>query len=107
MSKISDYQSIGDAIGLAKIGAEPFTIVGVEDSEYDGKPSLYINTKKAITVEGVEYKRFYTSRKAFLTLLKNTQIREDLKNGKPLGPVKSVLTKAQNGGKDYWVLADC
>jgi len=106
MSKLSDYQTSGDAIGLAKIGAETFTITNVEDSQYDGAPSLIITTKKPISVEGVEYNKFYTSRKALLDTLKNVQIREDLKAGKTLGPVKCVLTKAKGGGKDYWILED-
>ena len=106
MSKLSDYQSAGDAIGLAKIGAEPFTITNVEDSQYDGSPSIIIHTKKAINIEGVEYKKFYTSRKALLDTLGNKQLREDLKE-KALGPVKCTLTSAKGGGKDYWVLEDC
>jgi len=106
MSKLSDYQSSGDAIGLAKIGAEPFTIVGVDDSQYDGAPSVILHTKKPIKVEGVEYQKFYTSRKALLDTLSNVQLREDLKAGKFLGPVKCTLTKAKGGGKDYWILED-
>jgi len=106
MSKISDYQTSGDATGLAKIGGEPFTVTAVEDSSYDGQPSLIITTKKPITVEGTEYTKFYTSRKALLDFFKNPQLRDDLKAGKPLGPVKCVLTKAKGGGKDYWVLED-
>ena len=106
MSKLSDYQSSGDAIGLAKIGESSFTVVGVEDSSYDGAPSLVIITKEPISVEGVEYTRFYTSRKALLDTFKNEQLRSDLKDGKPLGPVKCVMTKAKGGGKDYWILED-
>lgn len=107
MSKLSDYQTSGDAIGLAKIGAESFTIVNVEDSQYDGQPSLIIITKKPIKVDDTEYTKFYTSRKALLDTLKNEKLREDLRNGKHLGPVKCVLTKAKGGGKDYWILKDC
>ena len=106
MSKLSDYQSSGNAIGLTKIGSESFTVIDVEDSSYDDKPSLIIVTKKPITVEGEEYTRFYTSRLALLDTFRNTKLREDIKNGKPLGPVKCVLTKAKGGGKDYWVLED-
>lgn len=106
MSKISDYQSSGNAIGLAKIGAEPFTITAVQDSSYEGEPSIRITTKKSIKVEGVEYTEFYTSRKAVMDTLNNPQLREDLKAGKPLGPIKCALTKAKGGGKDYWILED-
>jgi len=106
MSKLSDYQTAGDAIGLAKIGEETFTVVAISDSSYDGSPSIIITTKKPIEVEGVPFTKFYTSRKALLDTFKNEKLREDLKNGKPLGPVKCVLTKAKGGGKDYWVLED-
>ncbi len=106
MSKISDYQSSGDAIGLAKIGGESFTITNVQDSSYEGEPSIRITTKKPIKVEGTEYSEFYTSRKAVMDALKNPQLREDLKKGKPLGPVKCSLVKAKGGGKDYWILVD-
>lgn len=106
MSKLSDYQTSGDAIGLAKIGEEPFTIVDVTDSSYDGKPSIIISTKESIKVEGTEYKKFYTSRKALMDTLSNVTLRENLKNKKYLGPLKCVLTQAKGGGKDYWVLED-
>jgi len=106
MSKLSDYQTAGDAIGLARIESEPFTIVAVQDSSYDGSPSIIITTKKAIEVDGTAFTKFYTSRKALLDTLRNEQIRKDLKDGKPLGPVKCILTKAKGGGKDYWILED-
>jgi len=106
MSKISDYQNSGDAIGLAKIGAESFTIIDVQDSSYEGEPSIRITTKKPIKVEGTEYTEFYTSRKAVMDTLKNPKLREELKNGKPIGPVKCVMIAAKGGGKDYWVLVD-
>ena len=44
MSKVSDYQPRGKATGLARIGAEPFTIVKCQDSSYDGEPSIRILT---------------------------------------------------------------
>lgn len=105
MSKISDYQTSGNATGLARIGAEPFTIVKVQDSSYDGQPSIRIMTQKPIKVDGVEYSEFYTSRKAILDTLSNPQLRQDLKNN-PLGPVCCKQIKAKGGGKDYWILVD-
>ncbi len=106
MSKLSDYQTTGDAIGLAKIGEQSFTITNVEDSSYEGEPSLIIVTQKSISVEGAPYSRFYTGRKAVMDTLKNAKIKEDLANGKTLGPVKCIKTKAKGGGKDYWILVD-
>lgn len=106
MSKLSDYQTSGDAIGLAKIGKTSFTITGVEDSSYDGEPSIRIITKEKIKVEGVEYNQFYTSRKAVMDTLKNEQLRADLQAGKAMGPVHCEMTKAKGNGKDYWILVD-
>ncbi len=105
-NKISDYQSTGNAIGLAKIGAEPFTIVDVEDSQYDGSPSIVIITQKAITVDNTDYIKFYTSRKAVMDILSNEKLREDLKNGKSIGPVKCITTESKSGGNPYWILKD-
>lgn len=106
MGKLSDYQSSGDAIGLAKIGGDSFTIIQVEDSQYDGQPSLIICTQKPIKVDGKEYSRFYTSRKAVMDTLKNEQLRADLKEGKTVGPVKCVKVEAKGNGKPYWILVE-
>ena len=105
MSKISDYQTSGNAAGLARIGAEPVTIVKVQDSSYHGEPSIRNMTQTPIEVDGVEYSELYTSRKAFLDTLSNPQLRQDLETN-PIGPVKCKQTKAKGGGKDYWVLVD-
>jgi len=105
MSKISDYQT-GDATGLAKIGGEAFTITAVKDSSYDGKPSIIITTQKRIKVEGKEFNNFYTSRKAVMDTLSSKELRDNLQDGKPVGPVKCVLKKPVGDGKDYWVLVD-
>ncbi len=78
MSKISDYQTSGNATGLARIGAEPFTIVKVQDSSYDGQPSVRIMTQTPIKVDGVEDSEFYTRRKAILDTLSNTQFTKTL-----------------------------
>ena len=105
MSKISDYQTSGNAAGLARRGAEPFTILKVQDSSYDGEPSIRIMTQKPIDVDGVEYSEFYTSRKAILDTFSNPQLRQYMEN-KPIVPAKSKQTNAKGGGKDYWALAD-
>ena len=55
MSTISEYQRSGNATGLARRGAEHVTIVKVQDSSYDGEPSIRIMTQKPIEVDGVEY----------------------------------------------------
>ena len=94
MSKISDYQTSGNAAGLARIGAEPFTIVKVQDSSYDGEPSIRIRNQKPIEVDGVEYSEFYTSRKAILDTLSNPKLRQDLEPN-PIGSVKYKQTKAK------------
>ena len=97
MSKISDYQTSGNATGMARIGAETFTIVKVQDSSYDGEPSIRIMTLKSIVVDGVEYSEFYISRKEIFDTLSNPQLRQDIGNN-PIGPVKCKQTKANSGG---------
>ena len=105
MSKISDYQTSGNATGLARIGAEPFTIVKVQDSSYEGETSIRIMTQKAREVDGVEQSELYTSRKARLDNLSNPELRQDLETT-PIAQDKCKQTKAKGGGKDYWVLVD-
>ena len=105
MGKVTDYQTSENANGLARIGAEPVTVLKVHDFSYDGEPSIRSMTQKPIEVDGVEYSEFLTSRKAILDTVSNPKLRQDLENN-PIGPVQCKQTKAKGGGKDYWVLVD-
>ena len=54
MLTISVYQTLGNATGLARMGAEPFIFVKVQASSYDGEPSIRIMTQTPRQGDGVE-----------------------------------------------------
>lgn len=113
-----EYQSAGDSISLKEIGEKPFTIVGVEDSDYEeGKtktPGVKIQTKETFEKkDGEEVNKIHTTRTAIVSKLysvdaegkpANQKILGDLAKGEEIGPVKCVLVKAKKGGKDYYDL---
>ncbi len=127
-NSISNYNtSSGDAIGLNKIDGQAFTLVDVEDNPYrsteevkvrnaDGTetteqqekvtPGVLITTKESFEVEGVEYSKFYTTRKAVVDMLSNEALRADLKSGKEIDPVKCEKIPSKKGGKPYYTLVD-
>ena len=87
MSKIRDYQTRGHAAGLARISDEPFTIVKVQQSSYDGETSIRIMTQKPREVDGYKYSKIYTSKKAIRDTWSTRQLRHELDNT-PIGPVE-------------------
>ena len=108
--KISQYAKVADSKSLKSIDGKSFTIVKVEDSDYEdeGKitPGVKITTKESFEVEGEKFNKFHTTRTAIMTKLKTQQLRDDLVSGKTIGPVKCNLVKAIRGGKDYYDLID-
>jgi len=108
--KISQYAKVADSKSLKSIDGKSFTIVKVEDSDYEdeGKitPGVKITTKEAFDVEGEKYNKFHTTRTAVMTKLKDQKLRGDLEIGKVIGPMKCSLVKAIRGGKDYYDLVD-
>ncbi len=118
-TKISQYQQSGDSVSLKKIDGQPFTIVKVEDSDYDDKGTktkgLKITTGEKFTIDGKDHSKFHTTRTALVTKLAihdadgkitNEQLHTDLNAGKKIGPVKCQLVNGKNGGKDYFDLID-
>ena len=107
--KMSQYKSASDSVSLAKIGGQKFTIVAVEDSNYeeDGNVSqgVKITTKESFDVDGKKLSKFHTTRYAIVNKLRNEKLRADLLEN-PLGPLKTELVKAKKGGKDYYDLLD-
>ena len=108
--KISQYAKISDSKSLTSIDGKAFTIVKVEDSNYEdeGKttPGLKITTKESFDVDGEKFNRFHTTRIAVVNKLKSPQIRQDLEAGKTIGPIRCELVKAIKGKKDYYDLVD-
>lgn len=105
MTLISDYASKGDSVSLAKLGDKPFTITSIEDSDYqDGdqiSKGVKVTTKESFEIDGNNENKFHTTRIAIVKKLTNEKLRADVKGGEPLGPVKCVEEKAQNGKKFF------
>lgn len=109
MTNISDFETKSDSISLAKVDGQPFTIVAVEDSDYEEgsgdnrtvTQGVKITTKE--TFEGVN--KLHTTRTAIVSKLKEAGVLKALANDEVIGPVKCV--KAQSGsGKSYFKLVD-
>ena len=103
---VADYATVGDSKSLTAIDGKPFTIVAVEDSNYDETPGVKIKTKEGFAIDGTTYFKFHTTRHAIVKFFSD-KVREDLNKGVSIGPVHTEMTKAKTKGvKDYWVLAD-
>ena len=109
-TKISQYKSVSDSVSLAKLGGQKFTIVKVEDSNYEdhGEVSkgVKITTKESYDIEGKKQNKFHSTRYAIVNKLCDVKVRADLDSGKEIGPMKTELVKAKKGGKDYFDLLD-
>ncbi len=100
---ISDYQTVSDSKSLKEIDGKEFTIVAVEDSNYDDTPGVKITTKESFKVGSELVNKYHTTR---FTIVKffTDEVRADLKAGKEI-KATCVLTQSQKpGGKDYWLL---
>ena len=110
MSKLADYQTIGDSASLAKIGEQPFTIIGIQDSDYtqgtETTPGVKITTAENFEIDGNSMCKFHTTRVAVVERLSNQVLRKDVNvEKKPLGPVKCVSQTAASG-KNFFNLVD-
>ena len=103
---VADYATHGDSKSLTAIDGKEFTIVAVEDSNYDETPGVKITTSKPFDVDGENFTKFHTTRHAIVKFFSD-KVRADLKDGIKIGPVKTEKTKAKTKGvNDYWVLVD-
>lgn len=108
MTKISTFETTSNSISLAKIGMKPFTIVSVENSDYEegtgdnktSTPGVKITTAEEF--EGVNV--LHTTRTAIVSKLTAAAVLEALQVGS-IGPVKCVKATSGNG-KDYFKLVD-
>lgn len=126
---LGSFKTIGDSVSLACLAdKQQFTIKALEDSEYEGKPSVVITTVEEfdgkdlhLTEQALQYmeedqvkefrekkhSKFHTSRMAIIKTLKSPKLREVLEKGETVGPVKcSYVTKPKKGGKPYWELVE-
>ena len=109
MTNISDFEAKSDSISLAKIEDQPFTILAVEDSDYEEgsgdsrtvTKGVKITTKE--TFEGVN--KLHTTRTAIVSKLNEAGVKSVLQREEPIGPVKCVKATSGNG-KSYFKLVD-
>lgn len=107
---MSQFQQDSDSVSLSKIAGQKFTIVKIDDSNYekDGHVTqgVKITTKESFDVDGSQQNKFHTTRKTLVNKLRDDNLRSQVNAGTPLGPVKCQLEKAKKGGNDYFILVD-
>lgn len=107
--KLTDYATKGDSASLAKIGEKPFTVIKIEDSDYENgdevTKGVKVTTKETFDIEGEQYNKFHTTRIAIVRFLTNANLRSDVNGGESLGPVKCISEKAASG-KSFFKLVD-
>ena len=102
---IAEYDSVGDSKSLTQIDGQKFTIVAVEQSNYDDQPGYKITTKEKFELEDGEFSKFHTTRHAIVAKLGDEKLQADLMLGYTIGPVVCKKTKAKTKGvADYWVM---
>ena len=88
MGNFNDYaKSTSDSISLKELGDTPFTIVGIEESNYEeaGKeptPGVKIETTEEWTKEdGNKVKKIHTSRRAIVSKLLDADFLKAIEGG--------------------------
>ena len=108
--KIADFESVADSKSLAKLQGQKFTIVKIEDSDYQKGATITkgvkVTTKESFDIDGTKQNKFHSTRKAIVNKLNNEKLRTKVNHGEPLGPVYCILVKAKQGGDDYYELKD-
>jgi hypothetical protein len=108
MTSISEFETESNSISLAKVDGKPFTITGVERSDYEegtgdsrtATPGVKITVKESF--DGVNV--LHTTRTAIVSKLTSEAVLQALESG-TIGPVKCEKAKSGNG-KDYFKLVD-
>lgn len=109
---MSQFDQVSDSVSLAKIEGKSFTIVKIEDSNYEQNgevtKGVKITTKESFIVEGTvdQQNKFHTTRKTLVNKLNDEKLRTAVNGGQPLGPVKCDKVTAKKGGNPYYVLVD-
>jgi len=107
--KLNQFVSSGDSKSLAQIDGKQFTIVKVEDSNYEeaGETTkgVKITTEESFDVDGEQYNKFHTTRTAVVSKLSNPEIRKSLERGKEIGPVISKQVQGKSG-RNYIDIVD-
>jgi hypothetical protein len=95
--------SSGDSVSMTKMDGQPFTVIAVEDSNYDdggnSTPGVKLTTKEKWD-NGVN--KLHTTRKVIVEFFKQESVRKALAGGDVAGPF--VCEKPS--GKNYFVMKD-
>jgi hypothetical protein len=104
--KLSQYaNSSGGSTSLKHLDKEKsFSIIKVEDSNYEEIKGVKITTEENFDIEGDKHNQFHTTRVAIVSQLSNPELRSGLTSLNPL--VVKIGTKNSAGGKPYFVLED-
>ena len=106
--KIADMTSAGDSVSLGKIDGQQFTIVAVQQSDYEDQSGVKITTldKHQVGESMDSFNKFHTTRKAVVEKLLSEQVQTALA-GDIVFTVKCVKTHTKDGKHEYFVLEDC
>ncbi len=66
---------------------------------------IQITTQETFNIAENFINKFYTARVAIVKKFNNEQLRKDVNNGNPLGPVKCISEKSASG-KNFFNLID-
>jgi len=113
MGSITDYGQTGDSVSLGKIDGKPFTIIGVEQSDYrEGSGDnekvtrgVKITTAENFDIDGDQWNRFHSTRVAIVDTLLGEKLYNDINNGGKTFKVRCGKQKSKNG-KEYFALED-
>jgi hypothetical protein len=112
MGNFNDYSiSAGDSINLSDLGDKPFTIVSVEESNYEEQGKAPTPGVKISTVEeweredGTKVSKIHTTRRAIVSKLLNPEFLKAIESGETFTvkcPTEKV--KSKKGGMPYFDL---
>lgn len=95
--------SSGDSVSMTTMDGQPFTVIAVEDSDYEDAgvvtPGVKLTTKEKWN-NGVN--KLHTTRKVIVDLFKQQKVRDALANGDTVGP----FVCEKQPGKKYWTMRD-
>ena len=112
---MSQFDQVSDSVSLKMIEGKSFTIVKIEDSNYeqngDVTKGVKITTKEMFDVVGEDNQtkqlnKFHTTRKTLVNKLNDEKLRTAVNGGQALGPVKCEKVPSKSGGNPYFVLVD-
>jgi len=103
---LNDFVETGDATKLSNLDDKTFTIVAVRDRPYEDTPGVQITTKEAFELDGNTFNKFYTTRAAIVSKLKNEKLREYLTDDNELGPLRMVSRVSPKSHRKYFDLEE-